>query len=96
MANKITEEQKLQMNILYLKYHTYAAVARELGVAPTTVKKYIIPNFELPKAENIKRFDISQLPEFSVVEFVGIDWNNCVIFGDEFKEIKELWNEITM
>lgn len=94
MATRITEEQKLQMNILYKKYSTYAAVAREMGVAPTTVKKYIIPNFEVPQSEYINRFDSSMLPEFNPKAFENIDWNNCVIFGDEFEEIKELWKEI--
>ena len=94
MATKITEEQKLQMNILYKKYNTYAAVAREMGVAPTTVQKYIIPNFEVPQSEDINRFDSSKLPEFDPKAFENIDWNNCVVFGDEFAEIKELWKEI--
>jgi hypothetical protein len=96
MANKITEEQKLQMNILYQKYHTYAAVARELGVAPTTVKKYIIPNFEMPQEENIERFDTANLPDFDISAFENINWSNCAIFGDEFAEIKELWKEIAI
>jgi hypothetical protein len=36
------------------------------------------------------------LPEFDVTAFENIDWNNCVIFGDEFEEIKELWKEIAI
>jgi hypothetical protein len=96
MATKITEEQKLQMNILYKKYGTYAAVAREIGCAPTTVKRYIIPNFEVPQTDNLEKFDSSMLPEFDVTAFENIDWNNCVIFGDEFEEIKELWKEIAI
>ena len=96
MATKITEEHKLQINILYKKYGTYAAVAREMGISPTTVKKYVIPNFEVPQTDNIEQFDLSMLPEFDVKAFDGIDWNNCVVFGDEFKEIKELWKEIAI
>lgn len=96
MANKITEDQKLQMNILYLKHRTYAGVAREMGVAPTTVKKYIVQGFELPESDNIKRFDASQLPQFDTAAFENIDWGNCVIFGEEFAEIKELWKEIAI
>jgi hypothetical protein len=96
MANKITEDQKLQMNILYLKYKTYAAVAREIGVSPTTVKKYIVPGFVLPESDDIKRFDASQLPQFDTAAFENIDWSNCVVFGEEFAEIKELWKEIAI
>jgi hypothetical protein len=96
MATRITEEQKIEMNILYKKYGTYSAVAREMGCAPTTVKKYIIPDFELPQSDNLEKFDLSTLPPFDPEAFKDIDWNNCVIFGDEFKEIQELWKEIVI
>lgn len=96
MATRITDEQKLEMNILYIKYGTYAAVAREMGVAPTTVKKYIVPNFEVPQVEDMEKFDLSSLPPFDPKAFENIDWNNCVIFGEEFKEIQELWKEIAI
>ena len=42
MARKVTEEDKILINELYIKLKTYAAVARETGFSPTTVKKYII------------------------------------------------------
>lgn len=96
MATRITEEQKVEMNILYKKYGTYSAVAREMGCAPTTVKKYIIPDFEVPQSDNLEKFDLSSLPAFDPEAFKDIDWNNCVIFGDEFKEIQELWKEIVI
>jgi DNA invertase Pin-like site-specific DNA recombinase len=45
MATKVTEQDKIQINELYLELKTYAAVARETGFSPSTVKKYIIPNY---------------------------------------------------
>ena len=45
--SKVTEEEKIQMNKLYLVYGTYSAVAKEVGRAPSTVKRYIDPNFKL-------------------------------------------------
>jgi hypothetical protein len=47
LANKVTPDDILQMNILYLELKTYAAVARKTGFSAGTVKKYIIPNFTL-------------------------------------------------
>ena len=45
MATKISYEDIQTINELYLKIGTYSGVARELHIAPTTVKKYIIPNY---------------------------------------------------
>ena len=53
MANKVTPDDILQMNTLYLELKTYAAVARKTGFSAGTVKKYIIPNFT-PAAEETK------------------------------------------
>ena len=53
MANKVTPDDILQMNTLYLELKTYAAVARKTGFSAGTVKKYIIPNFA-PAAEETK------------------------------------------
>ena len=43
---KVTEEMIVQINELYLERKTYAAVSRIVGVAPTTVKRYVNPNFK--------------------------------------------------
>lgn len=43
---RISEDEVIRMNELYLEYHTYAAVAREVGRAPSTVKRYIDPNYK--------------------------------------------------
>lgn len=53
MANKVTPDDILQMNTLYLELKTYAAVARKTGFSAGTVKKYIIPNFT-PATEKTK------------------------------------------
>lgn len=53
MANKVTPDDILQMNTLYLELKTYAAVARKTGFSAGTVKKYIIPDFA-PAAEETK------------------------------------------
>ena len=49
---KVSQDEIIKMNELYLEYGTYSAVAREVGRAPSTVKRYIDPNYQsqsLPK-----------------------------------------------
>lgn len=43
---RVSEAEIKKMNELYLEYGTYAAVAREVGRAPSTVKKYIDPDYD--------------------------------------------------
>lgn len=69
MANKVTPDDILQMNILYLELKTYAAVARKTGFSAGTVKKYIIPNFA-PAAEKIKwNGELSPTGSFTISSF---------------------------
>lgn len=58
-AKRVTDADKIQFNELYLQYGTYAAVARETGFSPTTVKKYIVSDYVSSSAvaENIIPFD---------------------------------------
>ena len=41
MANKITPEQIAQMVSLYAELKTYSAVAKQMGISPATVSRYI-------------------------------------------------------
>lgn len=43
---RVSQDEIIKMNELYLEYGTYAAVAREVGRAPSTVKRYIDPDYE--------------------------------------------------
>ena len=92
----IDEETKIKINELYLKIGTYSGVAKEIGCAPTTVKKYIIPNF-VPQAEIQKIiFQREDLPEFSVEGLKNIEnWGSlCLLSDEEKEEIHELWKEL--
>ena len=97
---KVTNDDILQINTLYFRYKNYAEVARQTGFSPSTVKKYIIPNWKPVAAENIIRFELSQLPDFQKVSeiFRGIDnyGNLCVLTDYEREEIKKLWEEIAV
>lgn len=91
MARTVIDQNKIkEINILYVKYKTYAAVARELGIAASTVKKYIIPNFTL---------DVNKV-EFNlpILEPKRIEYSEkmCDLTEEEFEEVKELWKEMMM
>ena len=45
MARRVTEKDIVKINRLYKKIGTYAGVARETGFSPSTVKRYVIPDF---------------------------------------------------
>ena len=100
MANKVTNEDILRINELYYKHKTYAEVARQTGFSAGTVKKYVIKGWEPIATENIIRFDIAQLPDFTKAAeiFRGVNnyGNLCVLTNFETEEIKELWRELAI
>ena len=92
---RVTKDDVIKINELYLKHKTYAAVARETGFAPSTVKKYVDPNFTLPKKE-IKKFDKS-LPTVDFSIFRKPDWKDFLtLTAQEFDELHELWEELSL
>ena len=100
MASKVKNEDILRINELYYQTHTYAEVARQTGFSASTVKKYVIPGWAPVEQENVKRFELNELPDFhvAVVGFRGI--NNygdlCVLSDNEKEEIKQLWEELAV
>lgn len=103
MAKRITEEQKVQINILYLKYKTYAAVAREMGISAGTVKKYVVKDFSMPEKENVKRVGsdsivpIEQIGEeiLSIPNLMDLGVL-CTLAENEREEMKGLWEELSI
>ena len=100
MASKVTNEDILRINELYYKYKVYAEVARQTGFSASTVKKYVIPNWAPVASENIIRFDIAQLPDFTSAAEIFRGISNygalCVLTDYEKQEIKNLWGELTV
>lgn len=92
----ITEETKVRINELYLAIGTYSGVAKEIGCAPSTVKKYIIPNFVPQEKIKRKTFQREDLPEFSTEGLKNVEnWGSlCSLSEEEKDEIKELWEEL--
>lgn len=97
---QITQDKIIEMNELYLKIKTYAGVSRAMGgsPSPTTVKKYIIPDYVSKDKIVRKEFHKDDLPEFAVEIFRGVDnWGDlCSLSEDEEEEIKDLWNELNI
>ena len=46
MANRITEEQKLEINKLYYEIGVKSRVAKIMGISAASVSKYIIPGWK--------------------------------------------------
>lgn len=92
---RVTKDDVIKINELYLKHKTYAAVARETGFAPSTVKKYVDPNFVPPKKE-FKKFD-KPLPTVDFSIFRKPDWKDFMtLTAQEFDELHELWEELSL
>lgn len=90
----VTQNDIKNINELYFKLKTYAAVARETGFAPSTIKKYVIPDYKPVEMRNIQVFD-KELPEFTTEPFRCNNWNYlCVLSDKEKEDMKVLWEEI--
>lgn len=84
MANKVTQQDIVKINELYLQYKTYAAVARETGFSPTTVKKYIISNFSA-----VPTTKFNGEVQLKVEIFKGYTWDNLLELSEKEKEDME-------
>lgn len=90
MTRKVTQEDILKMNTLYIQpeTHSYAAVARITGFSPSTVKKYIIDDFSIPTEKKVWEGELPQPGTFLI--------NINDLSNDERAEIEELRKEITI
>ncbi len=90
----ITQKEIKEINQLYVKFKTYAAVARATGFSPATVKKYVIKDWADLDESTFIRFD-RPLPDFDSTLFRCDDWGPlCTLTSDEEREIRELWKEL--
>jgi hypothetical protein len=98
MATKVTNEDILRINELYYKHKIYAEVARQTGFSASTVKKYVIKDWQPVNRENISRFEMSNLVDFEKIAPTFYHKENlgelCVLTEREQQEIRELWKEL--
>ena len=96
MAKRVTQEDIIRINELYIKLNNKAAVARETGFSPSTVSKYIIADYKPAAAIEKKKFT-GELPEFDEMIFMIDDWTPLLEISDaEMDEICELWGELNL
>lgn len=97
---RVTNEDILHINELYYKYKVFAEVARQTGFAASTVKKYVDKNWKPVAIENIIRFDLINLPNFSKAAelFRGVEnyGDLCILDEGEKEAIRELWKELAV
>lgn len=94
---RLSDTDKLNINLAYLKIGTYSGVAKELGFSPATVKKYVDPNFEVPDVSSKKEVhelptSFSYLPLIEATNFGDL----CILSDEEMKEMENLWKEMVI
>ena len=98
---KITPEIIEQINILYLELGVKKAVAERIGCSPSTVSKYIIPNFSNNQKKEDYTFDKpignadKILDIFNTFDNAGQRLcEYCMLSDEEWADMKELQKEI--
>lgn len=92
---KVSKEDIIQMNELYQKLGSYAAVARETGFSASTVSKYVDKNYKKVDETTIIRYQ-GDLPEFVVEEVSAYEnlGDLCILDDEEEAELQILWGEM--
>ena len=92
---KVSKEDIIQMNELYQKLGSYAAVARETGFSASTVSKYVDKNCKKVDEAAIIRYQ-GDLPEFVVEEVRAYEnlGELCILDDEEEAELQILWGEM--
>lgn len=92
---RLTVEDIKNINEVYKRVGSYAETARQTGFAPTTVKKYVDPDYVIEPFKG-KKFE-GELQEFDPAQFMTRDWNKlCELNEAEREELKDLWEELSV
>lgn len=94
-SRTVTPQEKELMNELYCKIKTYAGVAREVGRAASTVKRYIDPTY-IPKADRptlqISDEEWKELVEYIPKQEIFLADGASVQTKEERMEMEEIWH----
>ena len=96
MAKALSEEDKIQINELYLIHKTYAEVARQTGFSPSTVKKYVVKDY-IGEDQIVKQKFIEKPEMMIVTKFPSCSEEWLALFAmteEEKQECDELRKEI--
>jgi hypothetical protein len=101
LAKRITDEQKEMINELFLEYGVKKKVAEIIGCSPSTVSKYIIPNYISKKECKTYTFEgYVGNSEWLIDIFKMLDdpgtrlCELCMLGENEWEEIRQLQTEI--
>lgn len=95
LAKRITDEQIEQINKAYLECGTYSGAAKIVGVSPSTVKKYIIPDYSeepiiIVNKEKITPKKVEDIKKFTTAAEV---YEATMITNEEEDDLKLFWRE---
>lgn len=102
MAKRITDEQIIQINEVYLECGVKSKTAQIVGVSASTVTKYLIPNYKSQKKIEKVVFDkpVNGVHDFINAIISTIDaqncttaaafCKNCVLTKEELEEMKKI------
>lgn len=95
MANKITQEKIIQINELYLEIGVKSRVAKIVGCSPSTVTKYLIPDYiSQVEIETINfNMEIPDIP-FELFKETKCWGDLCLLTDVEKLECDELRKEL--
>lgn len=91
---KIGPEEIVKINEAYKATGTYAAAARIVGCAPSTVKRYIIPDYT--SAPVVETEEITLPPLEEIADKLPPWYDITCLTPEEEKEIKLLWKEMSV
>ena len=92
MAPRTSPETIEKINELYAVLGVKSKVAKELGISPATVTKYLIPNYVPKAAADAPTFD--KPIDLDITMFKGDLSKLCELSEEEWKDLKELQKEI--
>ncbi len=98
MAKAISSEQVIQINERYAECHNYSQVARELGVSPSTVRKYVRPDYKIVAEVEIQHPDLPLLrlwaQNYSLSKTDMANPDILKLTEQEEEDLKVLWKEL--
>ena len=96
---RVTQDEIVTMNELYLEKGTYAAVAREVGFSPSTVKKYIISNYVSTKdieRQVLSAQKIKEIENFVMTPEMLENSRILIPTEEEMEDIAKIWESIVI
>lgn len=94
MAKRVSQDDIIEMNEIYLVCKTYSGVAQATGWSAGTVKKYIIPNYISQQIKK-EKYNINIPSVEDTIKFLtNIQQPLTTLTNKEINELPKLWKEI--